>query len=65
MGWYDGWRDKPFPTSYEENKSPVTEDVLFIGFVYAACILGFSLLLIIPGYPGKKVSEFFFLSMRQ
>ncbi|CAD5124033.1 DgyrCDS12337 [Dimorphilus gyrociliatus] len=55
MGWYDGWRDKPFPTLYGEKKTAVTEDILFIGFVYAICVISFSIALIIPGYPSKEI----------
>ena len=52
---YDGFRYGDFPTLYPSNKTPVTADVLEVGFIYAAVILAFSLLIGLPGLHGKQV----------
>lgn len=52
--WYSALRDKPFPTLYGENKTPVTADVLEAGLILAFCILTFGFLLIIPGVRGGQ-----------
>ena len=54
-GLYGAWRNKPFPTMYASNKTPVTADVLEAGFIYAAVILFFSFLVVLPGVRGKMV----------
>jgi len=51
---YGGWRTKPFPTLYPSNKTPVTADVLESGFIFAACILAISFLVVLPGVRGIK-----------
>ncbi|KAH9369983.1 hypothetical protein HPB48_001860 [Haemaphysalis longicornis] len=53
--WYSALRDKPFPTLYGENRTPVTADVLEAGLILAFCIIIFAFLLLIPGVRGGKV----------
>lgn len=52
--WYSALRDKPFPTLYGENRTPVTADVLEAGLILAFCIIIFAFLLLIPGVRGGK-----------
>lgn len=56
-GLFDAWRDGFFPTIYPAKPSAVTADVLEAGFIYAAVILGFSLLIILPGIRSTAVSK--------
>lgn len=46
---YSALRDKPFPTLYGENRTPVTADVLEAGLILSFCILTLAFLLVIPG----------------
>lgn len=55
MGWYDGFRDKPFQTAYGENKTAVTVDVLEAGLILAFAMLAFAFLLVLPGFRHKQV----------
>lgn len=58
-GLYDGWRDVPFPTLYNASQTAVTEDVLEIGLIYAAAILAFSALIVLPGFrKSERVTAF-------
>ena len=52
----NSFRSQPLPTRYGESKTPVTEDVLQIGLVFAIGIIAASFILIIPGIRGKEVS---------
>nr|XP_045624737.1 dual oxidase maturation factor 1-like [Procambarus clarkii]XP_045624738.1 dual oxidase maturation factor 1-like [Procambarus clarkii] len=38
-GWFDAFRWKPFPTLYSELKTPVTEDVLYVGWLVAFLVV--------------------------
>uniref|UniRef100_H2Z2I0 Dual oxidase maturation factor 1 n=1 Tax=Ciona savignyi TaxID=51511 RepID=H2Z2I0_CIOSA len=49
---FDAWRSRGGPTQHPAMPTPVTSDVLEIGFIFAFCILAFSFALIIPGYKG-------------
>ena len=48
-GFFDAFRVFNGPTQYPSDETPVTADVLFVGWIYAAVILAFSLLVILPG----------------
>jgi hypothetical protein len=47
--FFSGFRSEGFPAIYEELKTAAHVDVLEAGLVLAFVILGFSLLLILPG----------------
>ena len=51
-GFFTAFRDEGGPTLYGHNRTPVTVDVLEIGFIFAAAILTLSFLLILPAYRG-------------
>ena len=51
-GVFSAFRDEGGPTLYGHNRTPVTVDVLEIGFIFAAAILTLSFLLILPAYRG-------------
>ena len=51
----NSFRMQPAPTLYGENKTPVTEDLLEVGFLFAFGIIAFSFILIIPGIRGMEV----------
>lgn len=53
---YSAFRTNGGPTTYGPLKTAVTADVLEAGFIFAAVILAFSLLLILPGFNGRQVS---------
>lgn len=58
-GLYDGWRHVPFPTLYDAMQTAVTADVLEIGLIYAAVIIAFSFLIILPGFrKSERVTAF-------
>jgi dual oxidase maturation factor 2/dual oxidase maturation factor 1 len=44
------------PTRYGEAKTPVTEDVLQIGLIFAFAIIAVSFIIILPGIRGTEVS---------
>ena len=48
-------RRQPLGTIYGELKTPVTEDVLQVGLLFAFGIIAFSFLVIIPGIRGIEV----------
>ena len=52
----NSFRRQPGPTLYDELKTPVTEDVLQVGLLFAFAIIAFSFILIIPGIRGNEVS---------
>lgn len=54
MGTYEGWRKNGGPTLYGPDKTAVTADVLEAGLLFAAAILAFSLLIVLPGIRGKE-----------
>ena len=56
MSTYDGFRQNGGPTLYGSMKTSVTADVLEAGLIFAAVILAFSLLIVLPGIRGKQVS---------
>ena len=49
-------RRQPQGTLYGELKTPVTEDVLQVGLLFAFGIIAFSFVLIIPGIRGFEVN---------
>lgn len=53
----NSFRNQPLPTRYGEAKTPVTEDVLQIGLLFAFGIIAVSFIAIIPGIRGREVSE--------
>ena len=53
---YDAWRVNGGPTQHDPNPTPVTVDVLEVGFIFAISVLAFCLALIVPGYRGWPVS---------
>lgn len=48
-------RRQPQGTIYGELKTPVTEDVLQVGLLFAFGIIAFSFIVIIPGIRGIEV----------
>ena len=48
-------RRQPQGAIYEELKTPVTEDVLQVGLLFAFGIIAFSFIVIIPGIRGLEV----------
>ncbi|XP_063956084.1 dual oxidase maturation factor 1-like isoform X4 [Lytechinus pictus] len=55
---FDTFRQDGLPTYYNPNQTPVTEDVLVVGFVFAFVIIAFSFFILIPGIKGWQ--RFFF-----
>ena len=56
-GFFDGFRVGNFPTLYPSIKTSESSDILLAGFIFAAVILVFSLLLIVPGVRRWHVSQ--------
>jgi len=56
-GFFDLFRVDNFPTLYGSRMTSVTADVLEAGWIYAACILGFSLFLVVPAIRRWRVSD--------
>ena len=56
-------RRQPQGTLYGELKTPVTEDVLQVGLLFAFGIIAFSFILIIPGIRGWEVRNNNILSL--
>ena len=57
-GFFDIFRVLPYPTLYGPMKTPVTVDVLEVGFLFAIAILAISFFIIVPGVILKKVRSF-------
>jgi len=57
---YEAFRINGGPTQYAPNNTPVTVDVLEIGFIVAFCIMFLCFALIIPGYKGASRVYFTF-----
>ena len=55
-GFFSGFRVGNFPTLYPSIKTSESSDILIAGLIFAAVILVFSLLLIIPGVRRWQVS---------
>nr|CAD7573918.1 unnamed protein product [Timema californicum] len=54
MDWFFGFaRTEGFPTMYSENATPVTVDVLEIGFIVSFVILAISFIVVMPGTRSK------------
>ena len=49
-------RENGFPTQYEAHQTPVTVDVLEVGFIVAFFILFLCMLIFVPGANRKVVS---------
>ena len=62
MGLYDAWRVNGGPTQHPPNPTPVTADVLETGFIFAIAVLAFCFALVVPGYRGWSVSDFYVFS---
>ncbi|XP_071535601.1 dual oxidase maturation factor 1-like [Panulirus ornatus] len=71
-GWFDGFRMKPFPTQYGELKTPVTVDVLEVGWIVAFFTVLAAFLCILPAMKTShwqrflvfvRVSLFLFLGL--
>ena len=56
---YQSFREANWPTQFGSINTPVTVDILIIGFIYAAVILAFSLIIVIPGVRGTKEVSIF------
>jgi len=56
-GYFDLFRYGNFPTLYRSIKTSQSSDILESGLIFAAVILAFSLLLIVPGVRRWHVSE--------
>ena len=53
----NSFRSQPAPTVYSELRTPVTEDILQVGLLYAFGIIAASFIVIIPGIRGWEVSQ--------
>jgi len=53
----NSFRTQPLPTQYPALRTPVTEDVLQIGLIYAFGIVAVSFILIIPGIRSWEVRK--------
>ena len=51
----NAFRRQPGPALYGENKTPVSQDVLEVGLLFAASLIAFSFVLIIVGIRGWEV----------
>nr|XP_053639735.1 dual oxidase maturation factor 1-like isoform X2 [Cherax quadricarinatus] len=61
-GWFDAFRWRPFPTLYTELKTPVIEDILYVGWLVAFLIVFIPFLFfIIPTISGSKQKFWVFL----
>lgn len=59
-GYFDGFRNPPFPTLYGPNRTPVTQDVLEIGLITAFAMVWFCVVIAVLGLAlvsWKKVSR--------
>ena len=56
-GYFDQFRVGNFPTLYRSIKTSAHTGILVAGFIFAAVILAFSLLLIVPGFRHWHVSK--------
>jgi len=56
-GFFDEFRVGNFPTLYRSIKTSESSDILLAGFIFAAVIVVFSVLLIVPGVRRWHVSE--------
>ena len=54
-GYFDTFRNLPFPTMYDSDKTPVTVDIVEAGIGYAFIILLVSFVFILPGVRVKEV----------
>ena len=54
----NSFRAQPLPSQYPPNRTPVTEDVLQIGLIYAVVIVAVSFILIIPGIRSWEVCHY-------
>lgn len=53
----NSFRRQPLGTLYPESKTPVTEDLLQVGLLFAFGIIALSFIVIIPGIRGLEVSS--------
>ena len=53
---YDAWRVNRLNTQHPPNPTPVTVDVLEVGFIFAIVTIAVSFALVVPGYRGWSVS---------
>ena len=51
----NSFRRQPQGSMYPDNKTPVTEDLLEVGLLFAFGILAFAFIVIIPGIRGIEV----------
>ena len=51
----NAFRNQPAPALYPDNKTPVAEDVLEVGLLFAFSLIAFSFIIIIPGIRGMEV----------
>lgn len=58
-------RSQPLATNFGENRTPVREDQLQVGILFAFGIIAFSFILIIPGIRGWEVSACCCLDAKQ
>lgn len=55
MGLFDAFRDKPYPTRYDEIHTATSFDILDAMLIFVFCAFGFSFLILLPGYMLKEV----------
>ena len=55
MGFFDAFRDKPSATRYGDIHTTANFDVFDATLAYVFCALGFSFLILLPGYMFKEV----------
>jgi hypothetical protein len=55
MGFFDAFREKPSATRYEELHTTANFDVFDATLIYVFCAVGFSFLILLPGYMLKEV----------
>mgnify|MGYP002803595916 CR=1 FL=1 len=58
MGFFNAFREKPSATRYEELHTTANFDVFDATLIYVFCALGFSFLILLPGYMLKEVRKF-------
>ena len=59
----NSFRAQPLPTRYPSMRTPVTEDTLQVGLLYAFGIIALCFILIIPGIRGWEVLQFLYACM--
>ena len=58
MGLYEAFRNKPSATRYGEIHTTANFDVFDATLIYVFCAIGFSFLILLPGFMLKEVRGF-------